>query len=149
MPTRIAMITYLDDGPVDPGYGQGAPPAHISGGLPWAPVRPDAGLPWGPGHPSGGFPIAGHPGGGPVYPPGHPSAGFPIAGHPGGGPVYPPGHPSAGLPIAPVYPSGGLPGEGGEPVDPAWGYSPLFGWFIVYCAGGKPSNELPETPSPK
>jgi hypothetical protein len=120
MPSRVAMITWLDSDPVDPGYGRPG----------FSPVDPGYGRPaWGPVDPGYGH-----------------GAGL----HPSTGPVYPPGHPSAGLPVAPVYPSHGLPGEGGEPVDPAWGYSPHLGWFVVYCKGGtKPDNALPETPEPK
>jgi hypothetical protein len=130
MPSRIAMITFLDDGPpspVDPGYGRPG----------WGPVDPGFGVrpPVDPGY--------GHPG----FSPGHPSQGLPGGGHISTGPVYPPGHPSQGLPVVPVYPSHELPAA---PVDPAWGYSPHLGWFIVYCKGGANAGQLPsETPEPK
>jgi hypothetical protein len=77
MHSRIALITFLDAGEVDPGFGN----IGIGGG-----------------HPSHGLPGGGHVSGQPVFPPGHPSAGLPIPpGHPshpisgtGGGSVTPP-----------------------------------------------------------
>jgi hypothetical protein len=141
MPSRLALITFVDADPVDPGYGVGAP-GHPSHGLPWGPGHPSQGLPWGPGHPSQGLPWGpGHVGGGPVYPPGHPSAGLPIApGHPGNALPPPPGHVGVWPPVD----------DAGKPVDPEWGYSPHFGWILIYCkAGGKVDNTLPATPEPK
>ena len=70
MHSRLVLLTFLDAGEVDPGFGGGigAIGGHPGGGP----------MPGRPGHPSTG----------PVYPPGHPSAGLPIQ----------PGHPDQGLP---------------------------------------------------
>jgi hypothetical protein len=43
---RLALIQFLDGGPVDPGYGVGSPiGGHPDNSLPWQPVRPDNSLP--------------------------------------------------------------------------------------------------------
>jgi hypothetical protein len=45
---RLALIQFLDGGPVDPGYGVGSPiGGHPDNSLPWQPVRPDNSLPGG------------------------------------------------------------------------------------------------------
>lgn len=102
MHSRLVLLTFLDAGEVDPGFGGGigAIGGHPGGGP----------MPGRPGHPSTG----------PVYPPGHPSAGLPIHGHPGGGPVVPPN--VVWPPQFPDRPSNELPPEisttPGKPTQP-------------------------------
>ena len=106
MHSRIALITFLDAGEVDPGFGIPGIGGHPSHGLPSH------------GHPDHGLPGHGHVGGGPVYPPGHPSAGLPIHGHPGGGPIVPPN--VTWPPSFPDRPDNTLPPElsGNRPTNP-------------------------------
>jgi len=66
MNSRVALITFLDGGPIDPGYGVGGLPPHVSGGPVFPPGHPSAGLPIPPGHPS--HPISGAGGGHPSHP---------------------------------------------------------------------------------
>ena len=107
MYSKLALVTFLDAGAVDPGFGGGLPAyggGHPSTGPVYPPGHPSAGLPIQPGHPSGGFPVG----------PGHPSGGFPVG----------PGHPDAGLPPVPgvVWPPRNLhpwlPGHGEKPIKP-------------------------------
>jgi len=147
MSSRMAIITFLDGQPVDPGFGVGAPGN-----------RPDNSLP--PGY-GGGRPDNSLPGGGgittlPVFPfdPTKPDNELP-----GGGGNSPdnslprPGKkyvvkwlachglilvPDNDLPGAPVRPDNSLPGQGGE--RPDQGLPPFQ---------GRPDQGLPPTPEPK
>jgi hypothetical protein len=90
MNSRFALITFLDGGPVDPGYGL---PGYGGG-------HPSQGLP-GYGHPDQGLPGYGHPGNALPVPPVRPSQ--PIVLPPG---VWPPSVPSI-----PGHPDNSLPPE--------------------------------------
>ena len=134
--SRLALITYLDgkgDQPVDPGYGQPAPPVYPSQGLPGY-GRPDNSLP---GLPPGAVTL-------PVFP-------------------WDPTRPDNSLPGSGGRPDNSLPGEGGERPDnslPGGGVRPDQGLprpgrrYIVKwlaCVGLilVPDNSLPETAEPK
>jgi hypothetical protein len=143
----LAMITPIDTGPVDPGYGVGiggpGGPGGIGGPHPSHPIAPGGRPPgiWGgpPLYPDIGFPA-------PQPPPGQPS--HPIAGQPpgiwGGPPLYPDiGGPA---PQPPGYqpPVGGRPPEGGAGISQLpnmiWAYVPGQGWMWVQMPsyGGQP-----------
>lgn len=109
MHTRFAMITFLDNAPTDPGFGNEAGGGHPGGGPVYPPGHPSAGLPIQPGHPSGGFPVA----------PGHPDAGLPGHGHPGNRPPNVPPN-VTWPPQMPNRPSNELPPElsGNRPTNP-------------------------------
>ena len=82
--TVFAMITLLDDGSIDPGFGN-----RPGGGG----NRPNQDLP-------GGRPP--HVGGGPIYHPGHPDHGLPSEQpHPDQELPWSPGSPDQGLPVPP------------------------------------------------
>jgi hypothetical protein len=142
MSSRMAIITFLDGGPVDPGYGQ------IGGGY------PSHGLPGGPNYPTTGPVPPGSIGTLPVFPfdPTRPDNSLPGSG----------GRPDNSLP------GGGnidnsLPGSGGRPNNPIQ-LHPGLKLVVKYLAchgfiavpdnslpgqGGSPDNTLPETPEPK
>jgi hypothetical protein len=135
MKSHLALITILDDrgGPVDPGYGVGAPGGPVDPG--WG-VRPPVDPGYGQGHPS----------------PPHPW--FPVGGglppHIGGGPAHPPNYPTTGPvptppPVTPdnTLPEGGAPPQISLPIvlppDPVVDdtrlfelkYSVRYGWVLV------------------
>jgi hypothetical protein len=135
---RLALITFLDGRPVDPGYGQPSPeypsqgpgfPTHPiapggGGGHPWLPgmigrPRPDQGLPGG--HPSHGLPGGGFPG-----------QGYPDQGLPGAPPT------AIQLPVFPSDPS--QPPDPNKPTQPIYieqgrkfevKWSVHYGWILV------------------
>jgi hypothetical protein len=151
---RVAVITFLDGGPVDPGYGQ--LPGYGGG-------YPSHGLPGGPNYPSH-QPLP--PGAAtlPVFPfdPTIPDNSLPGSG----------GRPDNSLPPSQGRPDNTLPGQGGRPDNslPGGGYPSgqpirpgarfMVKWLA--CMGlilvpdnslpsgsGRPDNELPETGEPK
>jgi hypothetical protein len=118
--SRMAVITFLDGGPVDPGFGGGFP----SGGGNY----PSQGLPGGPNYPSqgpiygGGYPSHGLPGGGGspshpiVIPPPGSIGQLPVFPWDPTQPIQPPssgGSPDQGLPGGGESPDQELPGGGG------------------------------------
>jgi hypothetical protein len=134
--SRLAYITFLDGGPVDPGYGQlpgygGGYPSH---GLPGGGNYPSQGLPGYPSHPIQPVP-PGSIGQLPVFP-------------------FDPTKPDQGLPgSGEGSPDQGLPGSGGRPSHPIV-IQPGMKLVVKYlaCHGfiAVPDNSLPGTePEPK
>jgi hypothetical protein len=159
-----------NQGPVDPGYGQGGgfrPDNSLPGGgypsqgLPGRPVRPDNGLPVGPPGSIGTLPVFPWDPTDPGYGVGRPDR--PDQGLPGSG-----GRPDNSLPgERPNRPDNSLPGSGGRPDNslPPTAIRPGLKLVVKYLAcvglilvpdnslpGGAPETpdqELPETPAPK
>ena len=153
--SRMAVITFLDGGPVDPGFG---------GGIGSQPGYPSQGLPGG-GYPSHGLPIS----------PGHPGNALPgFPGFPAHLPVYPfdptvdnslPGQgerPDQGLPPSPGRPDQGLPPSQGRPSQPIHEIRPGMRFMVKWLVcgglilvpdnslpGGEVDNTLPPTAQPK
>jgi len=179
MNSKVALITFLDGAPVDPGYGvpgwpgqglPGQPPYPSTGpGFPTHPIAPGGQPPYpstGPGFPT--HPIAPGGGGQPPYPstgPGFPT--HPIA--PGGPPPgvwpSPPVRPSHPIVLPPIGPDNTLPPDSEPPSvslpivlpDPPQRdgkfelkFSPIYGWVLVPVEGGaRPDNTLPPTAETK
>jgi hypothetical protein len=133
MKSHLALITILDDrgGPVDPGYGVGAPGGPVDPG--WG-VRPPVDPGWGQGHPSPPHPwFPGHVGGP------RPDQGLPGSGYPSHQPVPtpPPVTPDNTLPDTAPPPQVSLPIV--LPPDPVVDdtrlfelkYSVRYGWVLV------------------
>lgn len=136
----MAVITFIDGGPVDPGFGGGLP----GGGY------PSHGLPISPGHPGNALPgFPGFPVQLPVYPfdptidnslPGsgaRPDQGLPPS----------PGRPDQGLPPSPGRPDQGLPPSPGRPSQPIHDIRPGMRFMVKWLVCGGlilvPDNELP------
>jgi hypothetical protein len=98
MQSKVAIITFLEGGPVDPSYG-----VEVGGGHPsTGPVYP-------PGHPSAGLPVFGG---------GHPSHGLPGSpGHPSNRPPHVPPN-VTWPPTVPTRPENTLPPELARPSNP-------------------------------
>jgi hypothetical protein len=135
--SRVAVITFIDGGPVDPGYGVPGVPGYGGG-------YPSHGLPSSPGHPSTGPVPPGSIGTLPVFPfdPTRPDNSLPNA----------PARPDNSLPTEPGSPDNSLPGGGGRPSQPIQ-LHPGLKLVVKYmaCHGfiAVPDNELPQTPEPK
>jgi hypothetical protein len=173
--SRVAVITFLDSGPVDPGYGQVGGGNYPSQGLPGG-GYPSQGLPGGPNYPSQGLPgsgarpdnsLPGFPGFPvhlPVYPfdPTDPGFGVgrpprPDQGLPGSG-----ARPDQGLPGSQPGPDNTLPSGGARPSQPIHEVHPGMRFAVKWLAcaglilvpdnslpGGEIDNTLPETtPTP-
>jgi hypothetical protein len=133
MHSQRAIITFLDSGEVDPGYGQGG------GGN-----YPTTGPIYGGGHPSQGLPGSGN----------YPSHGLPGGGHISLLPVFP---------FDPTRPSNELPGnqpEAGNELPVRPGRKFVVKWLCgvgmilvpdnsLPSSGGSIDNELPEHAQPK
>lgn len=145
MNSKLAVITFLESGPVDPGYGVPGFGGYPDQGLPGG----SGGHPWLPGHLGGPRPDQGLPGGG-AHPwfPGRVGGPRPDQGLPGSGnypttgpvPTPPPVTPDNSLPTTPSTPPPqiSLPiylPPSTKPIEPdaAWElkYSVRFGWVLV------------------
>lgn len=130
MVSKRAVITFLEDHEVDPGFGVSAP------------GYPSQGLPGGGGHPSQGLP------GFPTYP----SQGLPGGGHISLLPVFPfdPTRPDNSLPGSGGSPDNTLPGAG-QPDQglPRPGKKYVVKWLACHGLILVPDNSLPDTAEPK
>lgn len=132
MTSRVALITFLDGGPVDPGYGVPSLPGYSGGHPSTGPVFPGGPVDPGYGHPIyGGRPDQGlPPSGGHPWFPGHlggpkPDQGLPVyPGRPVQLPVFP-SDPDVPPPTAsqPIYI------EEGRRFEVKW--SAHYGWILV------------------
>lgn len=122
MNSRLAVISFMDNGPVDPGYGV----PGFGGGY------PSQGLPISPGHPGNALPGGGHIALLPVFP-------F--------DPTIDNSLPGSGV----ERPDNSLPGGGnypsGQPIVP--GKKFVVKWLACHGLILVPDQGLPETPEPK
>jgi hypothetical protein len=139
----MAVITFVDGGPVDPGYGVSGP---IYGG-----GYPSHGLPGGPTYPSG-QPII-PPGGAtlPVFPfdPTDPGFGVGAGNRPDNSLPNAPARPDQGLPSSPGRPDNSLPSQPGgpstQPIRP--GAKFVVKWLACVGLILVPDNSLPGSPN--
>ena len=130
--TVFAMITLLEDGSIDPGFGN-----RPGGGG----NRPNQDLP-------GRRP---HPGGGPIYHPGHPDHGLPSEQpEPDNELPWAPGSPDQGLPLPPGITAPPTPPNLKDKLVVLWRLPNTTQWHgKAMDPSQRPDQELPETPEPK